>query len=371
MLSGEKMSSVLVSPSPLLNGSVKKENYAVDVFKFICAFLVVIIHVNPCQEMPFGIRYFIVNVMTRVAVPFFFMCTGYFTFRKIDKNNIDYSVLKKSAVKMLKLYILWTVVYLPLKIYDVVNLSEGTPKERILNWLKEFFVYSSTTHLWYLRGLFVSIVLIAVLLKLKLSLSKILGCSVFFFVLGMFEDSYVKLFELFGNKPQGLLNFVNGIDEFFVTTRNGFCFAFLFVVLGVVFAWYPVKINMKKSWILFALFYLAMVAEAFFENHFELIEHNDKFLLLPVVMFFLFNIVLNTEIRKFSFNKFLRTLASLIYFIHYGVNRWLKVIFQDVFKIEIKSYVLFLLVLVVTIPCSVALMRIADKKQFKFLKSFV
>lgn len=365
------MGSVLVSPSPLINGSVKKENYAVDVFKFICAILVVIIHVNPCQEIPFEIRYYIVDVMTRVAVPFFFMCTGYFTFRKIDKNNVDYSVLKRSALKMLKLYVLWTVVYLPLKIYDVVNLSEGTPKERILSWIKEFFVSSSTTHLWYLRALFVAVLLIAVLLKLKLSLSKILGCSVFFFVLGMFEDSYVKIFELFGNKPQGLLDFINGIDEFFITTRNGFCFAFLFVVLGVVFAWYPVKINMKKSWILFAVFYVAMVAEAFFENHFELIEHNDKFLLLPVVMFFLFNIVLNFKIKKFAYSKFLRTMSSLIYFIHYGINRWLVIIFEDTLNIDIKSYVLFFIVLAITMVSSFLLILLANNKHFKFLKNFV
>ena len=59
-----------------------------DAFKWLAAFLVVAIHTSPLESIwPYG-DFLLTRIAARLAVPFFFMLTGYFTVqvRKTEKK---------------------------------------------------------------------------------------------------------------------------------------------------------------------------------------------------------------------------------------------------------------------------------------------
>ena len=49
------------------------------------------------------------------------MISGYFLFRKIRNEEEDKDVLKKYLFRLLKIYLIWTVIYLPYTIYNYVQ----------------------------------------------------------------------------------------------------------------------------------------------------------------------------------------------------------------------------------------------------------
>lgn len=87
----------------------------IDLLKFICAFLVVGIHTRPfqaCSDLLDKLFYYDIS---NYAVPFFYACTGYFLVIKHPKEKLQ-TKIKFRFIKILKIYLVWSVVYLPLTV---------------------------------------------------------------------------------------------------------------------------------------------------------------------------------------------------------------------------------------------------------------
>ena len=96
---------------------------AVDIAKLFCAVLIVMIHVPPfgsanatplAQTGNFFTRFY----LGRIAVPFFFISAGFFLFRKTDPRNYDPAPCRRYVLRILRLYGIWTVLYLPWIVRD-------------------------------------------------------------------------------------------------------------------------------------------------------------------------------------------------------------------------------------------------------------
>ena len=86
----------------------KKQYAAVDVFKFLCALLVILIHTKPFENhfwLDAG-----VGLITRFAVPYFFMSSAVFLFKKIDKSKHPYKDYGKYFLRLLRFYAIWFVI---------------------------------------------------------------------------------------------------------------------------------------------------------------------------------------------------------------------------------------------------------------------
>lgn len=85
---------------------------SLDVLKLGLAFLVVALHIFPVAKMT-GISglisYEIASGITRIAVPTFFIVSGYLLRNKLH----DKTYLKKYCKRILLLYIVWQLIYLP------------------------------------------------------------------------------------------------------------------------------------------------------------------------------------------------------------------------------------------------------------------
>lgn len=89
---------------------------AIDAAKFLCAIMIVMIHIAPLGENEtFHFANFIIkNWGGRTGVPFFFITSGYFLYRKTNYENFIWQPTKNYLLKILRLYILWTIIYFPL-----------------------------------------------------------------------------------------------------------------------------------------------------------------------------------------------------------------------------------------------------------------
>lgn len=64
-----------------------KMNYSsLDIAKYICALLIIPIHVSPFTSDS-TLNFYFVNVLARIAVPLFFVISGFLFFRKITFSD--------------------------------------------------------------------------------------------------------------------------------------------------------------------------------------------------------------------------------------------------------------------------------------------
>ena len=69
---------------------------AVNILRMVCAYLVMVIHLMAFQVFGDGARYVTSEFICRIAVPFFFITSGYFLYPKVNKEGY----LKKIFVKI-------------------------------------------------------------------------------------------------------------------------------------------------------------------------------------------------------------------------------------------------------------------------------
>jgi surface polysaccharide O-acyltransferase-like enzyme len=62
-----------------IKNSAENRNGLVDLSKYIAALMVIAIHTAPLSDVQEEAYFILVQVICRMAVPFFAVCTGYFT----------------------------------------------------------------------------------------------------------------------------------------------------------------------------------------------------------------------------------------------------------------------------------------------------
>lgn len=137
-----------------------KRTKGIDVMKVLMAFVVVSIHTTSWPLL--GLK--------EVAVPFFFIVSGYFLHRKITGNRKeDLGAIREWTLKILKLYLVWTAIYLPFTIYGFLQDGLNLKQSLILFGRNLLFVGENfmSWPLWYLLAMIWSGVLAYILRAMK------------------------------------------------------------------------------------------------------------------------------------------------------------------------------------------------------------
>ena len=112
-----------------------KKNYnlnGLDLFKFIAAILVLILHANPFGSTT-GAGIIAREVITPVAVPFFFAASGFLYF--LSTHNKELSKGRSKILKTLKLYLIWSGIYFPFVVVSWL-INDGLNLKSVLNYIK-------------------------------------------------------------------------------------------------------------------------------------------------------------------------------------------------------------------------------------------
>lgn len=286
--------------------AAKKGYGGLDRFKLAAAFLVVAIHTSPLASFSGEADLILTRVLARVAVPFFFMVTGYFGLpRYIFSHSMDKRPVFKMLNKHLILYFLAILLYLPVNLYagQWENVSPG-------GFLRMFFFDGTFYHLWYLPAAVMGILLVWLLGK-RLPFGALVGTTMLLYLVGLFGDSYYGLTAQVPFLKQ-VYDVLFSVSSY---TRNGLFYAPLFMVMGAAAARETAghfrKVGTAGAGFVICL--VLMTAEGCLVHGLGLWRHDSMYLMLPPVMYFLFRLLLS--VKAAPVERF-RKISTGIYLIH-------------------------------------------------------
>lgn len=301
-------------------GAIKTDTAAgykgVDFFRIAAAVLVIAIHTSPLETVSGTADFILTRVTARVAVPFFFMASGFFL---LSDGCAKTDRLKKFLKKTALIYIVSIVLYLPLNIYSGYFLSE----ELFLKILKDLFFDGTFYHLWYLPASALGAALVFFTVRGA-------GYRAAFFIflllyfIGLFGDSYYGISE----NIAPLKAFYGGVFAVSDHTRNGIFFAPLFMLMGGIEREREKRRDKKRKaargaetavcgggfeLAVTCVFFALMLTEALILRKLGLQRHDSMYIFLVPLMRFLFGFIVRFRGKR---RAFIGNLALLVYIIH-------------------------------------------------------
>lgn len=282
--------------------NLTKRYAALDIFRLIAAFLIIGIHTSPLLSMNETADFILTHIIARVAVPFFFMVTGYFLYVSIEKGNE--LCIKSTIKKLMGIYVFAMFLYLPLNIYGSYF------KQKNLPWqiLKDLFLDGTFYHLWYLPATIIGILLLVFLLR-KFPVPHVLIITLGLYIVGLGGDSYYGIVTKF-NVARTIYNYLFKIMGY---TRNGLFFAPVYLTLGAFIAYSKYKMKTKIAMIGLMISCGLLITEGILLHNLNVQRHDSMYIMLLPCMYFLFYLLLQYSRDNI---KELRFLSLVIYMIH-------------------------------------------------------
>ena len=121
----------------------EKKSYAgIDYFRLIAALLIVAIHTSPFISFSQIGDFMFTRIIARVAVPFFFMTSGFFLISRYTYNTERLCAFIKKTILIYGTAIL---IYIPINIYNgYFKIDNLLP-----NIIKDIVFDGTLYHLWY------------------------------------------------------------------------------------------------------------------------------------------------------------------------------------------------------------------------------
>lgn len=274
-----------------------------DAFKILAALLVVAIHTSPLTTYTPDGDFLLTRSLARVAVPFFFMVTGHFVLGGILEGKAPFSALWQQVKKILLLYLIAVLLYIPVGIY-ADHYQDLTP----LSALRLLVFDGTFYHLWYFPACATGLLLLY-LLNRVLRGRGLMVVAVLLYLIGLFGDSY---YGISASLPPLAAAYEAGF-QIFSYTRNGLFMAPIFLLLGARLGRKPSSVPAAVNGVGLVLSLILLSTEAFALRHFALQRHDSMYLLLPVVMVFLYRLLLAWKIQA---PTACRTLSTWVYILH-------------------------------------------------------
>lgn len=337
--------------------SEKKEYIALDYVRVLAAFLVICIHVHPFLDINAVVSNFFDNVVCRIAVPFFFLTSGFFIKEKMGDKKYVIKYLKH----IIQLYFIYSLFYLPQNILRYYRDHNSMPA-KICSILREIFVTGTYAHLWYFIAIFWAVVFLYLLLFVfKLSERNILIIAIVFEIIGVLGNAYKNLFFD--------ISFIRVYYEMFETTRNGIFFGFPFLFWGYWIKLHENSIREHKYWI-GALFFLILSLGERAWIGYSIADGESDIMFSTVclsIFFFLTILFIAVPENCIESGKQLRKISTLVYGFHLLVMSYFDTAMRFI-GIPISSYVKICLITIITVMLSIVLLRLENVKYFGLIK---
>ena len=324
---------------------------SIDLSKWILSLMVVAIHVAPAR----GFWYEMMIPVLRLAVPLFFMISGYLLFirmKELDHDKQNEAVIKY-LFRILKLYFAWMILLFPVTVWNRKYFDEG-----ILAGLKKIlkgFVFGSTFPAsWYLMALIIGTALVYFG-------SRYFGNHVVLIV-GNVLYIICCLLSNYGNYCGSL----RGINRIYPTAFfNSFPVAIIWISLGKLFAEHEKLCRSLEKVKFFGavLSILLLYCEWFLIRHFRTGESNDcYFMLVPCAMFIFTIIITGTRVIRYA--RQMRMASTITYCMHISTALILDefINFGEVFgNLALALIIRYCLVVLLCMIVSYFIIIIAEK----------
>lgn len=312
----------------------------VDFFRMIAAGMVVAIHTFPFASISPKLDELITLTLFRVAVPFFFMTTGFFLIGPLARKRSYVTVTKVKIflIKLVKIYGLVILIYLP---FSFMN-GTITIEQPILVWVKQIVFDGTFYHLWYFPAVLLGVMVVTFILKYA-SFKTTIEISFALYIIGLLGDSWYGLVTKFS----GLELFYDWIFQVSDMTRNGLFFAPFFLCLGAFIYQGKEKkrLPQREKLFLLVLFATLLMLESTVLHLNDHLRHDSMYFFLPIVMYFLYLILMEWQ-PVYKIKK-VNQLSLMIYIIHPIVIMGVHFMAKSIHLIRF-SLIYFVLVFVIS-----------------------
>jgi len=199
-----------------------------DWLKFMAALLVIANHTSPLASVSPQADFWVAGLISRVAVPIFFIGSGFFLFRKFaDDASANRSAVLRYTNKIALLYGLSILIYLPLNAYKG-DFAQGFDFGSVL---RDIVLDGTFYHLWFFPALWIGVWLIYFLSRLP-SMAWAWTAAIALYAFGLLGDGYYG----FAANTLHLKPAYDALYAWMDCTRNGLFFAPLPILAGATLA---------------------------------------------------------------------------------------------------------------------------------------
>ncbi|MHA7967093.1 acyltransferase family protein [Paenibacillus sp. CAU 1782] len=310
--------------------SLRKQYGGVEYMRVIAAILVVAVHTGPLLSWGEDADFWLTGALARLAVPFFFMASGFFFFRKLSGNTqADIALLLNVMRKVALLYAVAIIIYLPFNVYKGdfgSTISAG-------GMFKSVLMDGTFYHLWYLPALIIGMPIVYALHRLLPGWG-VAAAAALLYGIGLLGDSYYGL----AIGAPALKQMYDVLFQWFDYTRNGFFFAPPFLVMGLLAAkreqalrsrekrhapgYVPRRVRHSASCVrsallakgaLFAAILALSLLEAYWLKEAGWPRHDSMYVLLLPAVWILFQLALEMPVRYYAW---LGSFSLWLYVLH-------------------------------------------------------
>ena len=261
----------------------------VNIMRMVCALLVIVIHTMAFNQFGNAAKYITSDVIARIAVPFFFITSGFFLYSKINQEGYIKKYIKKLFLVYLIITAISAVLLFPLIMNTIYTQCNGVADVFIL-FAKILLVNGFPGALWYFPALIFSTIFVSVFLK-KNWIKPLIGFAILFFVIGLMGDSYQTLVA---NTP--LMKIVDIYNVAFDLTRNGFCIGVPFIVIGALINKFNLKDRINHVGRLILIFSAVYGLEAYLVISKDLFRDTNIYITLAFIVPLIFIWALNSKV---------------------------------------------------------------------------
>lgn len=351
------MTNVIKNNEKVFSKIDTKKNYnCVDLFKLLAALLVVCIHANEVKEL---IPNVICYSFSNFAVPFFFIVSGFFFKKGLDKKNSakqKFDYFSKYEKRLLLIYLFWSLINLPFTLMGYISLNEGASFIKLTALILRRYFLCGNGVVWYILSMAEAAAVIYLLDKFKRK-----HLLYIFIILGLFlclcYDSFDKLLI---NTPLGLVN--KAFYTIFSWSNNFIMKAIPYMGIGYLMVNIKNKFSLPTLWISFTFFSILSVLSFFAYDltklHiFNVISFGPIISIIQAVLFSLLAININLKIST-KLAVILRELSSSIYFLH---TYFIYYVSNIIFGIDFY----YMLKVLIAVIGSVVVYVVAKRTKFK------
>lgn len=325
------------------------QNNSIDLCKFMMAFVVVAIHTHPFETCTDGRFLNIYGIFVGLAVPFFFLASGYLLAAKMDwpyRTENDLSRICLQLKKIIKMYIIWTIVYFPLAIYHDFIVERMSPVKAILLYIRGFLFIGEQYNswpLWYLLSTIYALFIILFIFRKCRNLKLLVVISI---IASVISISFTYLVNYNGYLPP-LLEIFKKLIRYSIANGR--------ILSGLIYIPIGMILSQRKipNYLNFIVFFTGYIANYLINN--SIISSY----LLIITSIGLFGIIENITLKDSPMYAKFRIMSTSIYLTHmYIWSFYYKIVYNR------KTFGMdsFIVTSVVAIVISLAYIRIRRVK---------
>ena len=324
----------------------KRPVSSIDIAKFFFSICIVVLHSDVYRGLPGLLPSLAEKLILRLAVPFFFIVSGYFLGVKLKSGNVE-ACIRQYVARLLPPFLVFGAINTVLEMIKMYQSGSGHIAVTVIQHLL-FYPYGA---LWYVSASMLGACLLIPFLKRnRLNLALAVGgvlycwallCNNYYFLttpIRWIVDTYLRIF---------------------ISARNGVFVGFFMLAIGIKLSTIDIPAVKVKGWTV--LFFLLYVAEICVVRTFPSADDAALYVMLPVfVACFVITLLQMPLSLPERVSRLLRSLSTGIYFQH---RMWLSVI--ALLSITQNRAIAAGLTIAVSILCCVAAQHALGKGKSK------